>query len=142
MTTTPEQNIALVRTAYRAMENGDLDAAVGMLTEDFLAHVHGAAEPLPGRDVWRYGAQGMRDAFPDLTITVRDIFATGDKVTVLVLMEGTHQGAFQQFEASGARVAFRSVEVYRVAGGRIAEEWVAPDLLQLMQQIGAAPVGL
>ena len=135
MTTATEKNIALMRTAYRALENGDLDAAAGMITEDFVANVPGCPEPLVGREVWLAGARGMREAFPDLRINVLDIFGTGDKVTALVRFEGTHRGTFQQFEATGREVGFRSVEVYRMAGDKIAEEWVAPDLLSLMQQI-------
>ncbi|NUK51584.1 ester cyclase [Streptomyces lunaelactis] len=77
----------------------------------------------------------LKDAFPDLKINVQDMFSVGDKVTVLVHFQGTHQGAFQQFEATGRQVSYRSIEVYRIEGDKIAEEWVAPDMLSLMQQI-------
>ncbi|MGW9453427.1 ester cyclase [Streptomyces sp. NPDC055632] len=139
MTTTTEKNIALMRAAYRAVENGELEVAAGMLTEDFIANVHGMPEPFVGREIWLYGTRGMKEAFPDLKINVQDIFGVGDKVTVLVTFEGTHQGAFQEFEATGKQVSFRSVEVYRMEGDKIAEEWVAPDMLSLMQQIAPAP---
>jgi steroid delta-isomerase-like uncharacterized protein len=139
MTTTPEKNITLMRTAYQAVENGDLDAAEQLLTENFIANVPGAPEPVIGRETWRYGTQEMKEAFPDLKINVQDIFGVDDKVTVLVHFEGTHLGSFQQFEATGKRVSFRSVEVYRMEGDQIAEEWVSPDLLSLMQQVSPAP---
>ncbi|MFI8342266.1 ester cyclase [Streptomyces sp. NPDC085639] len=42
------------------------------------------------------GTQAMKDAFPDLKIKVQEIFGAGDKVTVLLRSEGTHQGVFQQ----------------------------------------------
>ncbi|MFE9996894.1 ester cyclase [Streptomyces avermitilis] len=32
-------------------------------------------------------------------------------------------------------VGFRSIELYRLEGDKIAEEWVAPDMMSLMQQI-------
>ncbi|WP_369369793.1 ester cyclase [Promicromonospora sp. Populi] len=35
------------------------------------------------------------------------------------------------------KVRWRSVEVYRFEGDKIAEEWVAPDLMGLMAQISA-----
>lgn len=141
MTTTTEKHIALVRTAYQAMENGDLDAAAGLLTEDFIANVPGSPEPLVGREVWLQGARQMRQAFPDLRINVLDVFGAGDKVTVLAHFEGTHRGEFQQFEATGRRVGFRSIEVYRMEGDKIAEEWVAPDLVGLMRQLSTPPAG-
>ncbi|MFD9004779.1 ester cyclase [Streptomyces sp. NPDC059582] len=141
MTTIAEKNMTLLRTAYQSLESGDLDACVQLLTEDFTANVPGLPDPLHGREVWRQGAQAMLTAFPDLRIDVQDMFGVADKVTVLVHFHGTHQGAFQQFEATGRRVAYRSIEVYRIEGDRIAEEWVAPDMLSLMQQIAPALAG-
>ncbi|MBB5076409.1 ester cyclase [Nonomuraea endophytica] len=118
--------------------DGDLDAAEELLTEDFIANVPGSLEPLRGREIWRAGGEEMKGAFPDLKIEVQDMFGVGDKVTVLLSLHGTHTGAFQQFEATGRRVSFRSVEVYRMKGDKIAEEWVAPDMLGLIQQISPA----
>jgi steroid delta-isomerase-like uncharacterized protein len=135
MTTTTDKNVALMRTAYQCVERGDLDSAVELMAEDFIANVPGIPEPLHGREIWRYGTQAMLDAFPDLKIDVQDIFGADDKVTVLVTFQGTHLGAFRQFEATGRTVVYRSVEVYRIEADKIAEEWVAPDLISLMQQI-------
>ncbi|MGX1884802.1 ester cyclase [Streptomyces sp. NPDC055287] len=141
MTTTAEKNMTLMRTAYQSVESGDLDAAEQMLTENFIANLPGNLDPLHGREIWRLGTQAMTDAFPDLKINVQDMFSAGDKVTVLVHFQGTHQGAFQQFEATGRQVSYRSIEVYRFEGDKIAEEWVAPDMLSLMQQISPTPTG-
>nr|WP_216377808.1 ester cyclase [Streptomyces asoensis] len=141
MTTTTDQNVTLLRTAYQCVERGDLDAATELMAEDFIANVPGSPEPLHGREIWRFGTQAMLDAFPDLKIDVQDIFGAGDKVTVLVNFQGTHLGAFQQFEATGRTVAYRSVEVYRIEGDKIAEEWVAPDMISLMQQIAPTTTG-
>ncbi|WP_327250362.1 ester cyclase [Streptomyces sp. NBC_01244] len=138
-TTAVEKNMALLRTAYRLVESGDIDAAEQLLSEDFIANVPGCPDPLHGRETWRTGTRMMKDAFPDLKIDVRDMFGVGDKVTVLVHFQATHLGAFQQFEATGRQVGYRSVEVYRFEGDRIAEEWVAPDLISLFQQISPAP---
>jgi len=139
--TTAEKNMALLRAAYRSVESNDLDEAAQMLTENFIANVPGCPDPLHGRETWYQGTKIMKDAFPDLKINVQDMFGVGDKVTVLVHFQGTHRGAFQQFEATGRQVGYRSVEVYRFEGDRIAEEWVAPDMLSLMQQISPTRAG-
>lgn len=141
MTTTVEKNMALMRTAYQLVESGEFDEAAQMLTENFIANVPGAPDPLHGREVWHHGTKIMKDAFPDLKINVQDMFGVGDKVTVLVHFQGTHQGEFLQFEATGRQVSYRSVEVYRFEGDQIAEEWVAPDLMSLMQQISPTLAG-
>ncbi|MER5932419.1 ester cyclase [Streptomyces sp. NPDC002054] len=135
MGTEVEKNLALLHTAYGMMASGDLDACVEVLTEDFIANVPGAPEPLHGREIWRLGAQTMLEAFPDLKITVEEMFGVHDKVAVRVHFRGTHQGTFQGLPATGRSVSFRSIEMYRIEGDKIAEEWVAPDLISLMQQI-------
>ncbi|MGW3321716.1 ester cyclase [Streptomyces virginiae] len=135
MGTATEKNLDLLREAYRNLERADLDACVEMLAEDFVANVPGTSEPLHGREVWRLGAQTMLDGFPDLRIDVEEMFGAGDKVAVRVQFRGTHRGTFQGMAATGRQVAFRSVEIYRIDDDKIAEEWVAPDLISLMQQI-------
>lgn len=142
-TTAPatEKNLALLRTAYEALESGDLDACVEMMTENFIANLPGAPDPLHGREIWRLGAQAMLDGFPDLRIGVEDMFGVDDKVAVRVHFRGTHRGAFQGLAATDRTVSFRSIEIYRVEGDKIAEEWVAPDMISLMQQISPAPAG-
>ncbi|MER6997733.1 ester cyclase [Streptomyces sp. NPDC000410] len=139
MATTLEKNLALLRTAYETLESGDLDAGVEMLAEDFIANLPGAPDPLHGREIWRLGAQSMLDGFPDLQIDVEDMFGVDDKVAVRVHLHGTHRGAFQGVAATGRPVSFRSIEIYRIEGDRIAEEWVAPDMISLMRQISPTP---
>ncbi|MFI0976277.1 ester cyclase [Streptomyces sp. NPDC021093] len=140
MPTVNGKNLALLRTAYKALELGDLDTCVEMLTENFIANVPGVNDPLHGRAIWRHGAEAMWEGFPDLQIDVEDMFEADDKVAVRIRFRGTHRGTFQGIPPTDRQVSFRSVEIYRIEGDRIAEEWVAPDMLTLMQQISPAPV--
>ncbi|MFD3698807.1 ester cyclase [Streptomyces sp. NPDC058646] len=136
---TIEKNLALLHTAYETLESGDLDACAEMLTEDFLADLPGLPAPLHGREIWRPGARSMLDGFPDLRIAVEDMFGADDRVAVRVHFRGTHRGTFPGVPATDRPVSFRSLEIYRIEGDKIAEEWVAPDMLGLMQQISPAP---
>ncbi|WP_439673977.1 ester cyclase [Embleya sp. MST-111070] len=140
MSTNPEKNMALMRAAYKAVESRDVEAGAELLTENFIANVPGAPEPLIGREVWRFGTRAMLNGFPDLRIHVEEMFGAGDKVAVRVRFGGTHQGTFQGIEATQRQVSFGSVELYRFEGDRIAEEWVAPDMISLLRQISADPV--
>ncbi|WP_329543877.1 ester cyclase [Streptomyces sp. NBC_01356] len=139
MDTTVDKNLARLRTAYATLERGDLDACVEMLTENFIANVPGVADPLYGRETWRLGAQAMLEGFPDLQINVEDMFGVDDNVAVRVHFRGTHRGDFQGVAATDRQVSFRSIEIYRIEGDKIAEEWVAPDMISLMQQISSPP---
>ncbi|GAA2811345.1 ester cyclase [Crossiella cryophila] len=131
-----ERNMNTMRTTYRTLQGGDLDACVRLLTEDFIANIPGVPEPFHGREVWRMGAQAMLTAFPDLDIEIENMLAAGDQLAVRARFRGTHRGEFNGVPATGRRVEFWSVEHYRfTADGRFAEEWVAPDIANLMRQL-------
>ncbi|MGI9149675.1 MAG: ester cyclase [Chloroflexota bacterium] len=52
---------------------------------------------------------------------------------------GTHQGNFMGVPPTGSPVTISSIDVYRLSGGKIAEEGASADLLGVLQQIGAMP---
>ena len=131
----PENSIAVMRTAFAALQRGDLDACIAFLTEDFIANLPGLPEPLHGREIWKRGVQVMRQGFPDLRIEIEDIFGAGDKVAVRVRFAGTHEGPFQDIPPTRRPVTFTSIEIYRLEGDKIAEEWVSPDMMSLLRQI-------
>jgi steroid delta-isomerase-like uncharacterized protein len=139
-TVASEKNIDLMRRAFRTLQSGDLDACVQLLTTDFIANLPGLPEPVHGREIWKQGAQAMREGFPDLRIDIEDIFGAGDKVAVRLRLHGTHDGPFQDIPPTHRQVDITSIEIYRLEGDRIAEEWVSPDMMGLMQQI-SAPAG-
>jgi predicted ester cyclase len=102
---------------------------------DFIADLPGLPEPVHGREIWTLGADALWNGFPDLCIEITDIFGVGDRVAVRLRFSGTHDGEFQGIPATRRPVSFTSVEIYRFEDDRIAEEWVSPDMLGLMQQI-------
>jgi predicted ester cyclase len=71
--------------------------------------------------------------------TCEDLIAEGDKVVGRFIMRGTHSGEFMGVPPTGQRVTMSGIDIVRVAGGRIAEFWYGEHLLELMQQLGAAP---
>jgi steroid delta-isomerase-like uncharacterized protein len=78
-------------------------------------------------------------AFPDLQLTTEDLVAEGEKVAIRNTWRGTHQGAFQGVPPTGKYVTFTGTDLFRVEGGKIAEQWADLDALGLLQQLGAIP---
>ncbi len=141
MSTQPEESrpaVELVRQSFELFNRGDIDACVYLLTPDFVANVAGAPGPSVGRDPWKQNALMFRAAFPDLRAEIEDIFGAEDRVAVRLTFRGTHRGAFFGMPATGREVVFSSLEIYRVAGDQLAEEWVSPDVTSLMGQLGAS----
>src|SRR5579862_10032533 len=101
---TTAANIALVRSALDAFNEGDLDTCVARMGPDFVMNLAGLP-PMRGPDVWRQGANVIRLGFPDLHARIDDLVAEGDRVAVRLTFRGTHQGEFLGVPATGRTVS-------------------------------------
>lgn len=79
--------------------------------------------------------RGHRLSFPDWEETVDDIIAEGDRVVIRFHSTGTHRGAFAGIAPTGRKVAIREIAIYRLAHGKIVEQWGMPDLHGLLTQL-------
>jgi predicted ester cyclase len=79
----------------------------------------------------------MRGGFPDIQWTLEEIIAEDDKIAARFTMRGTHQGPFLGVEPTGKSITVQAMNFYRLADGKFIEERGQPDLLSLLQQIGA-----
>jgi steroid delta-isomerase-like uncharacterized protein len=84
---------------------------------------------------WR----NLRDAFPDLRISIEDTIAENDRVVVRVILEGTHRGSGVGIPPSGRRVRVSGTVIVRLADGKMVEAWNDWDQLGMLRQIDAAP---
>ena len=68
------------------------------------------------------------------------MIAEDDKLAARFTMRGTHKGTFFGVPPSGKKIEVKAMNFYRITDGWIVEEHGQPDLLGLLQQIGAAPI--
>ena len=54
-------------------------------------------------------------------------------------MTGTHNGTFFGVPPTGKTIKVQAINFYRISNGQIVEEYGQPDMLGLLQQIGAVP---
>jgi len=78
-------------------------------------------------------------AFPDLKATVEDLIAEGDKVVARWTMRGTHENTVRDIPATGKKVTVNGVTIKRMTDGKVVEEWALINMLSLYQQVGVAP---
>ena len=82
----------------------------------------------------------FRNAVPDLTYTIEDQIAEGDKVVTRYTVSGTHQGEFFGVAPTGERITMSGITIDRFdEDGKMVEEWPEYDLLGVMRQLGAVP---
>ena len=77
--------------------------------------------------------------FPDLTFTIEQMIAEGDRVSTLLVMDGTHTGQWLGIPPSGKRINIRMMTIHRIQGGKIIEDWVIVESLGFFQQLGILP---
>ncbi|HEY3111935.1 MAG TPA: ester cyclase [Chloroflexota bacterium] len=133
-----EQNKALVRRFLdEVIGRGDLEAADGLCAADLAWHGVGVGE-LADLAAFKRAVAPFLTAFPDLSVTAEDLLAEGDRVVARYTWRGTQRGEFFGIPATGRSVEVAGTSIYRLAGGKIVEEWWLEDLLGLMQQLGAS----
>jgi len=78
-------------------------------------------------------------AFPDLTFTVEQMIAEGDRVSTLLAMDGVHTGEWLGIRPNGKRINIRMMTIHRLKSGKIIEDWVIVESLGFFQQLGILP---
>jgi steroid delta-isomerase-like uncharacterized protein len=134
-----EENKAIVRRYMEeVVSHNNRDTASQILAPDVVNHIPGMPD-LRGLEGDQQLNLMFRGGFPDARITVEDMVAEGDKVVTRLTYRGTHTGAFQGMPATGKSFAMSGMHIARLAGGKVAEAWGVPDMMGLMQQLGAIP---
>lgn len=132
-----EENKRIVREFIEtAFNQHEADKAAASLTPDMKWH-GGTLGTVEGRENVAGLVRTIVDALPDLHNVEQDIMAERDIVAVRAVVEATHEGDLLGIPASGRHVQWDAVDVYRVADGKIAEEWAADDLLAFVYGVGA-----
>ena len=85
-------------------------------------------------------AKAWRQAYPDLKFTLEQVVAEGDLVSVLWMAKGTHTGTLNGNPGNGKQVQIRGITLWRIADGKIKEEWSAIGDYTLLEQIGMLPI--
>jgi steroid delta-isomerase-like uncharacterized protein len=131
-----DQNMELVRRTFAGLDTV-LASHESYYGPDWTGHFPGMP-PLDAEGHRQY-SEVMRTAFPDLERTVEDLVAQGDKVVARWTATGTHTGDFMGIPPSGQVATSSGITIFRIADGRIVEEWSESDMLGLLQQVGAIP---
>jgi len=129
------------RLLEEAFGQGKLEVIDEVLHSDFVCYdPNSESGEISGADTIKGEIDYFRQAVPDLTYTVDDQVAEGDKVVSRYTATGTHQGEFFGVPGTGKRVEFTGIQIDRFdESGKMIEEWPEYDLLGAMRQIGVVP---
>jgi steroid delta-isomerase-like uncharacterized protein len=94
---------------------------------------------LEGIDQLRDLIQGLRQGFPDLNLSIDDLFVAKNKVCTRFTLTGTHQDEYTGISATGKVIKVTGVVISRLTDGKIIEEWEMLDMLGFFKQLGLVP---
>jgi predicted ester cyclase len=130
------------RMLEEAFGQGKVELVEEILDPDFVCYdPNSESGAVRGADTIKQEIEWFRNAVPDLTYTVEDQVAEGDKVVSRYTARGTHQGEFFGVAPTGKRIEMSGIQIDRFdeESGKMVEEWPEYDLLGAMRQMGAIP---
>lgn len=134
-----QENKALVqRFLDEVISKGNPDAADTVCSANFTWH-GGSTGEVTDLVTFKQLVAPFFTGFPDLAVSSEEMIAEGDKVMSRYRWHGTQRGAFFGIPATDKQVTVTGISMYRIADGKIVEEWWQEDLLGLMQQLGVIP---
>jgi steroid delta-isomerase-like uncharacterized protein len=136
---TAETNKIVMNRFLEFINTASESLAQELISPDAIFHVPGSPEPMRGPAGYLAIIGMMRGGFPDIQWTLEEMVAEGDKVAARFTMRGTHQGIFFGVPPTGRMIAVQAMNIYRISDGQLVEEHGQPDMLGLLQQIGALP---
>ena len=99
---------------------------------------HETMHPNLGREEFKKNIQMYRAAFPDLSMTVDEVAAAGDKVMVRWTARGTQKGPLFGAAPTGKKAETHGITVYTFRKSKIVEEWTQWDVPALIRDLGIA----
>jgi serine phosphatase RsbU (regulator of sigma subunit)/predicted ester cyclase len=127
-----EKNKALVRRFLEEQAKGNFDIIDELVASDFvdLSLMLGQE---PDREGYKRSVAEINAPFSDISITIDEQVAEGDKVTTWYTGIRTHdRGPYMGVAPTGKRNTFPRVVHHRIVGGKIVEERSQGDVLSIM----------
>ena len=130
-----EQNKTIMRQLHEALDSQDVNRFIEFFAPGAVVHGAGPHEDVTAENAAQF-LEPFFQAFPDMTHSIEDIFAKGDKVVARILIQATHKGELQGIPPTGKRVKCYQITILQVADGKIKGGWRLTDSLGLMAQLG------
>jgi steroid delta-isomerase-like uncharacterized protein len=130
------------RVFQEILNEGRLEVADEIVAPHFRLHSPTRPEPFEGPEGFKGFVKDLRRGFPDLKVTIEQMIAEGDIVSIRSRVTGTHLGTYRGIPPTGRTIAQSQLHMFRVAHGQIDESWQEIDGLGIMQQLRIFPRGI
>lgn len=136
---TIQENKNIARRFIQIWGKGNLDVIDELGDPSISVQYPVIPQVIRGTQMFRQVMQGWRAAFPDADLVIEEEVAEGDKVALRWSFSGTHQGNLLGIPATGKKVKWTGITIYRIINGKVVEEKGEEDFLGFLRQIGLVP---
>jgi predicted ester cyclase len=127
-----EENKEIVRRMFEAVNEQNLDVLDELMAPGFIDHKHHSR----GLEALKQTVANIYKSFPDFSEKTEDIIAERDKVWVRLTNTGTHSNEFMGITSTQKKFVINSVDIFRIANGKIVEGWSVSDELDFLKKLG------
>jgi predicted ester cyclase len=136
-----EKNKEIIRRLIDEVWNRRaFDVANDLSAPEAIFFESGVALPQPGPAGVKEGIEALCKAFPDFRMEIDDPIEAGDKVVLRWRSLGTHKGELKGIPPTNRKIAANGTAIYRLAHGKVVEEWMNTDNLGVYKQLGVISV--
>jgi steroid delta-isomerase-like uncharacterized protein len=107
------------------------ELAKNFVTPDII--YHGAGEEVRSLEEFKNWVSEDLSAFPDMKVTVLDVFGEQNKIAIRWTLQATHERDFAGFPATHKKFEAQGVEILHFEGDKIKEAWTVCDMSVLFR---------
>jgi steroid delta-isomerase-like uncharacterized protein len=132
---TPEEANAIAENILKIWNEGDFAIIDDLYSPGYMRH-----HPIPSANAsledFKDTVKSNRSLFPDYNLAFDEIILKGNRIIIFATVTGTNTAPLGEMPATGKKIHMSGIYVYRIAKGKIAEEWTYFNLLSYYQQLG------
>jgi predicted ester cyclase len=130
-----ENNKSVIGKYVQEFKNEQKFAVFPKLFSYKFSHHFNFPERTNGMDSFVSVGQTFLSAFPDVEVDLQRILAEGDLVVEQNKVFATHRGTFNGIKATGTKVSWTEIHIYRLMNGKIIENFPAVNFERILMQI-------
>ena len=79
--------------------------------------------------------KGTEQIFPDMQVEILDLIEEHERIAVRARFTGTHSAELCGVPATGKKISFEALEIFRMENSKIVESWGYWPDMQILEQL-------
>jgi steroid delta-isomerase-like uncharacterized protein len=125
---------ALLDRYSAAINAHDTSSFPELFTEAYIQH---SGRSPSGLAAQIENFQRILAAMPDLQFRIEDRIIAGEKVVARTTYTATHTQTIRGIAPTGKAFSFRTIDIWRIEGGKFAEHWDLTDTVEVLSKLRA-----